>query len=233
MGIRDELENETKRIFKDTWKVTNGKVVPEPDSISLRNEAIKLEPATVLYADLSGSTKMVESYKWHFSAEIYRTFLYCAARLIRNEDGEITAYDGDRVMGVFIGESQSSNAGRCGLKIHYAVNSIIMPALKVQYPSTDFVLKHVVGIDVSTVHVARTGVRGDNDLVWIGRAPNYAAKLTELDAAYPTWITDAVYQRLVDNVKYGGSDKRLMWEERTWTSMNKLKVYRSNWWWPC
>src|SRR5207245_1618227 len=111
------------------------------------------------------------------------------------------AYDGDRIMGIFIGGSKNTSAATCGLKINGAVREILTPALKKQYPLSDFILKHVVGIDTSNLWVTRTGVRGANDLVWVGPAANYAAKLTELDASYPTRITHRVYDKLSDTAK--------------------------------
>jgi hypothetical protein len=48
--------------------------------------------AAVLYADLAESTGMVQKYVPLFSAEIYKTFLYAAAKVIRFEGGTITAY---------------------------------------------------------------------------------------------------------------------------------------------
>jgi len=172
--------------------------VPDPKKLKLTNDAIEFERATVLYADLSGSTSMVDSKTWQFAAEIYKAFLYCAARLITDGGGEITAYDGDRIMGVFIDGS----------------------------PETDFTLRPVVGIDTSPIRAARTGVRGDNDIVWVGSAANHAAKLTELDAAYATWITGSLFNYLADD-----ANKSLMWEKRLWTPMGNMEIYRSNWTW--
>ena len=51
---------------------------------------------------------------------------------------------------------------------------------------------------------------GANDLVWVGPAANYAAKLTELDAACPTWITHRVYNKLADEAKF--SSGKNMWQ---------------------
>jgi class 3 adenylate cyclase len=173
---------------------------------------------------------MVNGYNWDFAGEIYKNYLYCASRLIRNEGGVITAYDGDRVMGVFIGDYQSSSAAKCALKINYAVRKIINPALKAQYPSSNFSVAQCIGIDTSEVYASRTGVRGDNDLVWIGRAPNYAAKLTELSQLGLTWITEAVFHRLSNETK-SASDGRLMWQKRSWTQMANHTVYLSTWQW--
>lgn len=231
MSLKDELDQYVRKTFRSQWTKRDGAVVPEPEDLTLDNTAVRFDRATVLYADLAGSTRMVDGYKWHFAGEIYKNYLYCASRLIRNEGGAITAYDGDRVMGVFIGDNQSSSAAKCALKINYAVREIINPALKTQYSSSNFSVAQCIGIDTSEVHGSRTGVRGDNDLVWIGRAPNYAAKLTELSDQAPTWITEAVFERLSKEAKYG-SDGRLMWEKRSWTPMGNHTIYLSTWWWP-
>jgi class 3 adenylate cyclase len=133
MALIDDLNAEVKRIFATRWDERNGRVVPDQEDVSLDNEAVKFDRATVLYADLAASTILVDTKKWTFAAEVYRTYLYCAAKVIRTEGGVITAYDGDRVMAVFIGDAQSTPAARCALKINYAVDKVINPALKAQY----------------------------------------------------------------------------------------------------
>jgi class 3 adenylate cyclase len=229
LALSDDLTAYVKATFQTRWEMRKGQAVPDPEKLKLTNNAIEFDRATVLYADLSGSTSMVDSKTWTFAAEIYKAFLYCAARLITDGGGEITAYDGDRIMGVFIGGSQSTSAAKCALKINHATKNIIMPALKVQYRETDFTLRHVVGIDTSPIRAARTGVRGDNDIVWVGNAANHAAKLTELDAGYPSWITGTLFNNLADDAKY--TNKTLMWEKRLWTPMGNMEIYRSNWTW--
>jgi class 3 adenylate cyclase len=179
MGLADDLTTEVKRIFRDRWDTTDGEVVPETEHIALGNEARKLS-ATVLYADMAWSTKLVDNHPPEFAAEVYKSYLLCAARILRSEGGEITAYDGDRVMAVFLGDSRNTTAARASLKINYARINIVDPALKAQYSSEDYELHHAIGIDSSDLLVARTGIRGSNGLVWVGRAANYAAKLSSL-----------------------------------------------------
>jgi class 3 adenylate cyclase len=230
MAFKDDLEVAVRDILRYQWHENEGRVIPDPENVGLGNRAVHFKSAAVLYADLSSSTGLVDRFSWHFAAEMYKSYLYCAAHIIRNEGGDITAYDGDRIMGIFIGEFPCTNAARCGLRINWAVRDIINPAIKKQYPSTTYIMKQTVGIDVSELRAARTGVRGDNDLVWVGRAANYAAKLTTLDDDYPTWITKAVFDRMKDSSKYS-KDGRLMWEKRLWTKMNQMEIYRSNWSW--
>lgn len=231
MALADDLKEQVKTIFKAQWDVRNGQVVPEPEAIQLGNEAVEFERATILYADLSGSTALVNEHDWTLAAEIYKAYLYCAAKIVRAEGGAITSYDGDRIMGVFIGGTQSTSAVRCGLKINYAVQEIVNPALATQYPGKSFVVKQVVGIDTSKIRAARTGVRGGNDIVWVGRAANYAAKLTEIKLPERTWITKDVYDWVKDDVKTGGPNKAPMWKSYKWSQNGDRPIYGSTWRW--
>ena len=174
----------------------------------------------------------MDNYDPEFAAEIYKAYLSCAAKVIRSECGEITSYDGDRIMAVYIGDSKNSSAARSALKINYTVTKIINPLLKKHYPTKNYSVKQVVGIDTSELFIARTGIRGSNDLVWVGRAANYAAKLCSLSSNYPSGITKAVYDKLNKSVKYSDDGNETpMWKKTTWNDMNGMTIYRSTWWW--
>lgn len=229
MALKDDLQNEVTRIFQSQWDLRDGRDVPTSDDLKLANDGVKIE-GCVLYADMDGSTAMVDSLSAPVAAEIYKAYLLCAARIIRSEGGQITAYDGDRIMAVYIGDSKNTRAVRSALKIKWSVFQIVNPALAKQYPSLNFKLQQVVGIDCSELLVARTGIRGSNDLVWVGRAANHAAKLSSLsEQPSSTFISDHVFKKMHQNVKTA-SDGRQMWERRLWKGAT---VYRSSWYWPC
>jgi len=231
MGLLSDLQSEIQAIFRGSWEITKAQVVPDPLSFKLLNDARCFDSATVLYADLSGSTALVNNYNWVFAAEIYKAYLLCAAKIVRRQGGIIAAYGGDRIMAVFINGDHASNAAVCGLKINWAVLKVVNPALKTQYPQKDYVVKQVVGIDTSELLAAKIDVRGGNDLVWIGRAANYSAKLTERRNDIQTWITEQTYGLLASWAKLGGNPQQDMWSRYSWTGMNDIPVYGSTWWW--
>ncbi|MDD5774067.1 MAG: adenylate/guanylate cyclase domain-containing protein [bacterium] len=227
MSLKDELESKVKSIFSEQWTERDGQVVPSVEDLKLGNDAVKLD-GVVLYADMSESTKLVDSKKAFFAAEIYKAYLHCTAKIIEYEGGEITAYDGDRIMAVFIGDSKNTSAVKAALKINYSRIQIVNPAIKNQYKDETYQVKHTIGIDSSNLFIARTGIRGSNDLVWVGKAANHAAKLCELSNDYTTRITADVYNNLHQSVKY--FEEKSMWEKVTWIDMNKT-IYCSTWWW--
>lgn len=230
MALKEELDADVGKIFREVWSEREGQIVPFPEGIKLGNDAVKLE-ATVLYADMADSTQLVDNKTPQFAAEIYKSYLTCAAKIIKTEGGSVTAYDGDRIMAVFIGKTKNTTAARTALKINRAVQTIINPALSKQYPKSSYNVRHHIGIDTSLLFVSRIGVRNDNDLVWVGRAANYAAKLCVIPEYNRVFITEEVFNRLHKGAKYGGAAQKLMWTERSWTQMGNKRIYHSEWTW--
>lgn len=223
MGLADDLKSEVNKVFKEEWQVTDGTVVPENDKMPLNNSGTKLE-ATVLYSDIVDSTNMVNSLGRNTAAEIYKTFLNCACKIIKSEGGEVTAFDGDRVMAVFIGNSKNTCAVRTALKINWAVIHIINPAYSNVYNQSSFSLKHMTGIDTSELLVARTGMRGSNDLVWVGNSANIAAKLCSIRIqGANTIISKQVYNNIHDSVKKSNG-------VNIWTEMENNKFFTNYYW---
>lgn len=223
-----ELVSEVSEILKTSWETRDGYVVPEPENVQLGNDAVKTD-GTVLYADMADSTNLVNNYPGAFAAKVFKSYLISACRIIRKNDGVITAFDGDRVMAVFIGDYKNTSATLCALQINYAVLQILNPQLQKEYPKTaaGFQLKHAVGIDAGELFVARTGIRGSNDLVWVGSPANFAAKMSSLrEENYASWITDSVYKKINKSAKF--SNNQNMWETRGWLGRT---IYRSNWYW--
>ena len=229
-ALKEDLQEAVGKILRERWSERDGEVVPEPEDLQLGNDGVNLA-ATVLYADITGSTNMVNSQNATHAAEFYKCYMTCAARIIKNAGGSVTAYDGDRVMGIFIGGFKNSTASKTALQINWALWKLVNPAIKNQYGNDAYQLEHVIGVDTSSILASRIGVRNDNDVVWVGRSANYAAKLTAITEPNTTFITGQVYDVLHESSKYGGTPKRLMWRQRRWSQMNDMRIFSSTWWW--
>jgi class 3 adenylate cyclase len=226
MGLAEDLSSAVIQTFKTRWTVRSSGGVPTPEELEMGNDAAWVD-AAVLFADLSDSTALVDKHPPEFAAQVYKVYLHCAAKIIRQARGEVTAYDGDRIMGVFVGPSKEGRAVRSALQINHACVEIITPALSSLHPDSRYTLAHTVGVDTSRLFVAREGVRGANDLVWVGRAANYAAKLAALPPDFQTWITSDVYDRISDELRMHRGES--IWERRSWTAMRGQIVYGSVW----
>lgn len=233
MALIDDLRTETDAIVKGAWKRRDGEVVPESKDVGLGNEGVDLE-ATFLYADLADSTELA-ILDQAIAAEVAKAYLMGTTRIIRALGGEIRSFDGDRVMGVFFKGTPNTSAAEAALKINYFFTYILAPTFSGFYSNRNLQLSQTVGVDTSKAMVVRTGIRNNNDLVWIGRAPNVAAKLSAIrESGYSSYISERVFNIMLNTSKFGGNPNRLMWEQRTWSRgvpYGVGTVYRSNWWW--
>jgi adenylate cyclase len=233
MGILDDLTQAVDEIARSRWEITDGRVVPETEDIGLGNKGVRLD-AAMLYADLADSTELASNSQTK-GAEIYKAFLICGTKIILHRGGYIRSFDGDRVMGVFIGTSKNTSAVKAAMNIKYVFNEILVPRFKQQYDvfkDGTLNLNYCAGVDTGSVLVARAGVRNNNDLVWVGQAPNVAAKLSTIrDAPYNTYITKAIYDNMNDEAKFTNGQN--MWEARNWTALpvGFQSCYRSSWHW--
>ena len=225
-ALSERLKTRVNEIMHVEWTTTDGRVVPTSDKIANKNTAIKLD-ATILYADLAESTALVDGHKWWFAGEIYKCYLECASRIINDSEADIVAYDGDRVMAIYLGEQKENRSVRAALKINGAVSSIINPRIEEVFKDkVTYRVKHGVGIDTSEIYAAKVGVRGDTDIVWIGKAANRAAKLcSERGTSKSLFITKSIYDKLTQENRV--SNGVAMWEAFTWSRYNTV-AYRSS-----
>src|SRR5208282_2144551 len=118
---------------KAKWDLRIGQVIPETEAITLGNSGVTLE-ATILYADLADSTELA-LYDQEIAAEVYKAYLLGTSRLIKAAGGEIRSFDGDRVMGVFIGNFKNTSAAKAALRINYFFTQVLEPSFQNFYQS--------------------------------------------------------------------------------------------------
>jgi len=76
----------------------------------------------------------------------------------------------------------------------------------------------------------RSGIRNNNDLIWIGSAASFSAKLSDVrEAGYNTFISKRIHNALADDAKY--KDGENMWISSTFEFAGKTEtVYKTNHW---
>ena len=202
MGWTDDLNSWVEDIYSTNFDVRDGYVVPDTDSVTLKDGAVRVD-ATFLYADLAGSSKLAQMCHWTTTAKIIRSYLHCSVKLIRAWHGQIRNFDGDRVMGVFMGAGQHNSATYCAREIDWTVNSVINPRAKTRFTSlSNYRISHCVGVDTGEARAVRAGIRDSNDLIWIGKPPSFAAKLSDIrDYPSEVFISARVYNQLSDDAK--------------------------------
>lgn len=230
MPSKIELEAQVEDILAIKWEGRDGLVIPSTDTVALKNGAVKVN-ATFLYADLAGTSELARLCPWETTAKVIRAYLDSSIRVIRSWGGEIRSFDGDRVMGVFMGDMKNTHATKCAREIFYVVEYILGPKALARFNSfknNGIKLKNCVGIEVGEARAVRAGIRNSNDLIWIGKAPSLAAKLSDVrNYAHCVYISERSYKVLHESAKL--SDGNNFWTERNFVFAGvSEKVYSTN-----
>jgi adenylate cyclase len=201
MGLKSDIEAQAKTVLNESWDIRDGRIIPDTESVALKGGAVRIR-ATILFCDLVASSQLTEQYQKRTAAKVYKAFLGMVARIASNNGGTITAFDGDRIMVAFAGDGMCNNAVRTAMQTTWSMDKILDPLLRQHFASMQgagFAISHCSGIDVGEIFVVKAGNRAANDLVWVGRATNMAARLSEVRIQEKTLITVEVYRELDDN----------------------------------
>jgi class 3 adenylate cyclase len=230
MTLLDTLQSEVDTIFRIDWQLTDANVIPEAEEIALANGAFKIE-ATFLYADLAEVLVLAEKCSWETTAKIIRAYLDIAARLILAEGGTASRAGSHSVMGIFRGEAPNTSAVNCARKIDWMVEKVLNPKAYTTFQSVrnnKLPIRHCIGIDTSDAWAVRAEVGNNNDLIWIGRAPEFAAQLSGIGKyPYSVYTSRACFTRLADTARETG-EKNIWLEKRIKFGDETHTVYRTN-----
>ncbi|TSD93463.1 adenylate/guanylate cyclase domain-containing protein [Gordonia rubripertincta] len=241
MAFADDLRAGVRSLIQTPFKMRTGRVIPSELG---PHDYVTLFDTSYLYTDMADSSGLAERFEQEEGARILRVFLNVVCRVIRDRGGEIRSFDGDRVMGIFLGEDAADKAVDAALRITWAVSELAHDELLSykpyldQYVDNGWKLRHRTGIDLGWARVVRGGVRDYNDLVSIGYAPNAAAKLSDYKGGGTTMITDKVYENLSYKNIYAKNSRKNdgiehdMWDHKGLVTIGSRyeEIYTSTWW---
>jgi len=234
VGFGDELTAQARATIGGRIMVREGTTVPTTKQVLLeKNEGVEID-ATYLYADMVGSSDLAQTAYKPVTAKIIRSYINGASKILERYGGEIRSFDGDRVMAIFVGPDKETFAVRAGLAINWLVQQVLRPMVKDAWTdiAASWQMDHSVGIDTGRALITRGGVRGDNDLISIGRAPNVAAKLSDIRSPlYKVHITHEVYEPMSNAVAF--HEGRQMWSREPILKVGgrAVQVLGTTYWW--
>ncbi len=225
------MRNKVGAYFNEPYEVEETTIVPGTDysKLTFGTKGLVSEFA-FLYVDIRKSSELHDTYGLTNSAKIYQSFHDICLRIIEDNDGKVRAFDGDRIMGVFAGNSKRTNATRTAMKIRWAIINILNPHLKTP-------LRIGCGIDIGKTLITKVGKGRDinnNDLIWIGKACSYSSHLTQ-EADQSIIISPDVYEYMHADTKFKDAESKTenMWTFRKLILKNnkQIDVYESTFYW--
>jgi class 3 adenylate cyclase len=135
-------------------------------------------------------------------------------------------------MGIFVGDTKEEYATACAREIFWTTENVIQVKAKSKFKSVKdngLSIRQACGVDTGESRAVRAGIRDNSDLIWIGKPPSFAAKLSDVrEFPYCTFISNRVYSRL--SAKAKNPDGKAIWESRQCTIGGQTEtIYRSKW----
>lgn len=233
MSLKDDLIKKAKEIRNTNFVKKTAYSVPTIDTTTLTFGCTGLTfPATVLYIDMRGSTKLLNTHQRRVTAKIHMMYYEAICRIAKADGGEIRSFNGDSLLVFFYGSGVdvTRKAVCSAFKMRYAITDVINQTLS-EYTDINF----GIGIDYGEILATKVGLGGNNDnkdLIWIGNAVNRATKISdECSKPYYIGISDCVYSRLDDSLLYytqtnmfGYDQKINVWSKTSFTYNDKLEA---------
>lgn len=171
--------------------------IPYTEDIAHVGEAKNVE-SSVLHIDIRNSSSIVEELSPEVALKVYQIFHNCVAETARYKDGNIRTFAGDRVVILFNPGKENlprTRAVETAILIDKMLTDIINPALE---QNRLYALSYGIGIDFGSMLTGRVGKYGkqNNDLVWAGKAMNYASKLA--DYGNGIFLSKSVYDGIIN-----------------------------------
>jgi len=204
------ISSQVDKILRTKLTISEARVVPYIEDIAHIEEAKKVKTA-VLHIDIRNSSNIVEELSLEIALKIYQIFHSCVTETVRYKGGSIRTFAGDRIVALFKPGNDNiprTTAVDTALSIDKMLTSVVNVALK---QNNIYPLVYGIGIDYGEMLAGRIGKNGkqNNDIVWAGRAMNYASKLA--DYGNGIYLSQAVYNRITDKLK---NDVNNFWLEK-------------------
>ena len=233
MSLKDDVSSAATTAIWTDWSPRESNSIPKSEDIGLTTgDAVGLN-GVWLYADLRDSSGLAQRLPRETAATCISAYLRCTSHIIRHTGGAIRSFDGDRVMAIY---KVVNTAVRTAQLIVGAVETILRPNLELRFPSltgsNGWEMDVGIGIDWGEAMMIRGGVRGNNDLVSIGSAPNVAAKLGDVRSGGKSiFITAPCHSVLDDTQRYAPSTGEDMWArvENQVVGGTTIVAYGSGW----
>jgi len=227
MSLKVELQHKVSDYLSGNYDTYEPHAVPEPNDIPLGNKAAKLE-ATALFIDIRQSSNLTNAFRLQTAAKMVKGYFDGAVRIIGQNGGQVRSFNGDGMLALFVGDQRLHYAVKAAMQVEWFVDNILQPKLDRYFENNRAAMGQGLsfeigcGLDDSSIFAVRVGIRGTNDVAWVGKGTNTAAKLASR-ASQPdnVAITRGIYNRLDRSYRYD-SDGTHMWSEETFEDIGGL-----------
>lgn len=210
MTLLDNLKQKVSSYLAGEYTKVRKTSVPSPEDIPLGNSAAELE-ATTLFIDVRQSSDITNAFRQQTAAKMMKAYFDGSVRIISSNHGVVRSFNGDGMLAVFMGGGRSNNAVKAAMQTKWFVEEVLRSQFNKYFSNNQAAVGKALdfsigaGLDEGTIFAVRVGVKGTNDVAWVGRCTNTSAKLANSTSSPRSIaITREVYSRLRQDRTHSG-----------------------------
>lgn len=237
MTLLEDVKSSVSTHMAGTYETFQPRAVPLPEDIPEGAKAAKLT-ATSLFIDLRQSSDITNALRRQTAAKMLKAYFSGAVRIVNANNGYVRSFNGDGMLALFRDERRSNNAVKAAMQAKWFVRDILQPRFERYFESNRQAFGASIGFDIGCglddgdIYAVKVGIRGTNDVAWVGRCTNTSAKLSNLAASPRSiLITRAVYERLAGSRKL--SNGTHMWSDEFSRKIGGINraIRSTTYWW--
>lgn len=232
--------------FKQEVEVIDKETIPSEKQFKLEiHQWTKIKNVVCVYIDLASSTKINIQENQKLAAHIFDSYIKATVKIFKEYQCKYIDIQGDGAFALFDGDDRINRAIVAAVTIKTLLSrntDYFSKFVSSRLSSTNLSLR--IGIHQGNVLAKKAGIRGENEIIWLGDAVSVASKICNLkiykDNNFKSdtiRISNTIYQNITNqhllmSCGCGGTVTNL-WEEYTFTEpffgVSTLYVLETNW----
>lgn len=179
--LEDEIFEEIGEKLDMDFDIVKKKEIPS--NFKLENdEWAQVDDVACVYFDLSSSTNILRDYGDEISVKIFDSYIKSATRIFKNFECSYLDIQGDGGFALFSGDKHIQRAMVSAITLKTLLSKSYSGNLNdlVKKIKSKINLSSRIGVHIGKILAKKSGIRGENEILWLGGLVSVASKICGL-----------------------------------------------------
>lgn len=179
--LEDEIFEEISEKLDTDFDIVKKKEIPS--NFKLENdEWAQVDDVVCVYFDLSSSTNILRDYGDEISVKIFDSYIKSATRIFKNFECSYLDIQGDGGFALFSGDKHIQRAMVSAITLKTLLSKSYSGNLNdlVKKIKSKINLSSRIGVHIGKILAKKSGIRGENEILWLGGLVSVASKICGL-----------------------------------------------------
>lgn len=179
--LEDEIFEEIGEKLDMDFDIVKKKEIPS--NFKLENdEWAQVDDVVCVYFDLSSSTNILRDYGDEISVKIFDSYIKSATRIFKNFECSYLDIQGDGGFALFSGDKHIQRAMVSAITLKTLLSKSYSGNLNdlVKKIKSKINLSSRIGVHIGKILAKKSGIRGENEILWLGGLVSVASKICGL-----------------------------------------------------